>query len=193
MIMIAAVALLATGTGVAFAATTSVSNVGVTSLGDYATVTAAGSSGKWGAAPAWDPVTGVPGQIPDSAAGNTAGDLFIVDTSQYAGDVYLTLYMTNGAELTGAYSYLNLGITVYEWDSTLNTGAGGWESTPVAGVSGSTPNAFVGITNGFVTFRLAETANGGKYSVGIDSGSFYPISAVAADLSPDFFVDVRPA
>lgn len=184
-------------TSISFAQSSGTTSISVgtlgTSTGGFASVTSAGTSGQWGQAPAWSPTVGAAGQIPDSSVGNEAGDLYIIDTGSYPGDILVTLYVNNPAELAQAYTYLNLAIVVYEWDSTLNSGVGGWKPTPVAGKVGSDYDTYATLTNGYVSMALARSANGGKYSMGIDSASFYAISNSASSLSPKFFVDVRQA
>lgn len=200
-----ALLVVAAITGVSFATTTGTASTSVNAVGvsgAFASVTAATTDGKHAYTPVWNPSVNAAGQIPDDLNGdgdtddtadNRPGDLYIVDTGTYTGDILVTLYLNNPADLVKGYTYLNLAIVVYEWDSTLNAGAGGWATTAVAGKSGTDYTDFVTLTNGYVSFILTQSANGGKYSIGIDAGSFYCIDNTTDYISPAFYIDVRQA
>lgn len=185
VLSIATTALL---TQISFAATSGVTSVSVTgSSSTFAAVTAATTDGAHGAAPSWSVTPGAAGTV-------TAGDLYVVDTAAYDGDILVTVYVTNVADLAQRYTFLNLGVTAYEWDSTLASGSGDWEAAPVAGKSGSSLTSYATLAGGYVSFILAETANGGKYSISVDGGSFFANGQTSGgSLSPQFFLDVRQA
>jgi len=183
----------------AYTATTGTTDISVGTLGSggaFASTTAAGVDGKHTLAPVWHPSVDAASQIPADLNGdadttdaedNRAGDLYIVETGTYVGDVLVTLYVNNPADLVKGYTYLTLAIVVYEWDST----AGAWNTTAVAGKTGDNYDTYLTLTNGYVSFVLSQSANGGKYSIGIDAGSFYCINSTAEYISPDFYIDVR--
>jgi len=90
-----------------FTATTGTGSVtptaGGVSAGGIADVSFA-SSGQ----PSWSPIAGASGSI-------TAGDLYTADSTgsnPYTGDVFFTLYLNNGDELTSSYSYFTSQINV---------------------------------------------------------------------------------
>ncbi len=190
---VAILAVLAVGslTGISFAQTNATSSVTVgtsgVSDGSFAQVTAAGTDGYHGAAPSWTPIVGAPGQIPDADQGNQAGDLYLVETGDYTGDLLVTVFLNNPAELTDTYSYLNLAITAYEEDTD-----GTWITTPVAGVDASGDHTtYLSLTGGYVTLPLSQSA-AGNFSISLDAGSFYATSNDGT-LDPQFFIDVKPA
>ena len=175
-------------TQVSFAATSGVTAVTIAGgSSTFAAVTAATTDGAHGATPSWDVTPGAAGSI-------TAGDLYAIDTGAYTGDILVTIYVTNVADLAQRYTYLNLGVTAYEWDSTLASGAGDWETTPIAGKTGSSLTSYLTLTGGYVSFVLPQDAEGGKFSLSVDGGSFYANSQTSGgSISPEFFVDVRQA
>ena len=80
------------------------------------------------------------------------------------------LYLTNVGELAGCYSYINLGVNVYEAVSS-----GAWASTAsnVTATDGNL-NYFVTLSNGYVSFILSAPTGTG-YVLSIDEGSWYCI------------------
>lgn len=58
--------------------------------------------------PAWSPSVNAAGEI------TTAGDLYYIDSRGYTGDLRVSLYLNNPAELTSNYSFLNMQVMVYE-------------------------------------------------------------------------------
>lgn len=181
--ILALVALLvaAAVTGVSFAETTATTNASVaTSLSGIAEVSVAGTSGKYGQTPLWNVTSGATGGI---GAGER-GDLFVVSSTGYSGDLHLTVYLNNPHELVRAYSYLNLALAVYrEVD-------GAWQEVPVAGMQAGHYTRYLTLTNGYVDFTLDGLGDGEKYVVSVDSGSFYCIDATqAAATPPSFYIE----
>ncbi|HEX76957.1 MAG TPA: DUF2460 domain-containing protein [Dehalococcoidia bacterium] len=58
--------------------------------------------------PSWSPSVNAAGEI------TTPGDLFYIDSRGYTGDLRVSLYLNNPAQLTSNYSYLNMQVMVYE-------------------------------------------------------------------------------
>jgi len=177
-LMIALLVALAV-TGGAFAYTQTSGSVSTTvSAGSFAAVTPVGGTAPeegWvhgGTPPSWDPIEGVAGSI-------TGGDLYYINPGDYNGRLLVTLYVTNVPELAGCYSYLNMKVQAYKYDTTSN--------------SYSTENLdlYLTLTNGYVSFILEP----GIHVITIDGGSWYCFDADAegGSLSPSFYIEVRQA
>jgi hypothetical protein len=109
-------------------------------------------------APSWSPA--------ENALGTTgSGDLFTL-TKNTAEDIWVTLYLTNAADLSKAYSYLNLDITTPEGSEILT------------------------LTNGYVTFKFTGAASSST-TISLASGSYYSIETTNVSLSPTFFLEAR--
>ncbi len=182
--ILALVALLvaAAVTGISFAETTATTSASVaTSLSGIAETTVAETSGRHGQVPVWNVTTGATGGI----GACERGDLFLVSSTGYSGDLHLTVYLNNPHELVKAYSYLNLALVVYkEVDGT-------WQEVPIAGMQADHYTRYLTLTNGYVDFTLDGLGHGEKYVVSVDSGSFYCIDATqAAQTPPSFYIEV---
>ncbi len=123
------------------------------------------------AAPTWTTFARAKGGV------TTPGDLFYIDATEYTGDIVVNLYLTNAYELSKSYSYLTLEVGIY-----VEGNASEWEKA-------STPDTFITLENGKVSFTLAGYA---KYKVTIDGGSFYSINTNVngGSISPQFHLTV---
>jgi hypothetical protein len=178
---ILALIIATAATAVSYATTSGTTTLAVTGSTSSASVTPATAgtivNGKnSGTNPAWSPVANSTGSI-------TAGDLYIVDLSDFgsAEDKRLTLYLNNPDLLSEAYSYLNMNITVYEADNAAAPTA--WPASTI------TPNnAYLTLTNGYISFDLE---GGKKYSISVDNGSFFCMTTTGVTLAPSFFAELR--
>ncbi|HET7522148.1 MAG TPA: hypothetical protein VFJ73_02375 [Bacillales bacterium] len=165
--------------GISYASTQATKEVTVSS-GEFATVSKAGTDGVYSNDfNAWKPATGVSGTT-------GSGDLYIITRPADAtGDLYGTLYLSNAASLSEQYSYLNLNVNIYGFDSVSQA----WQDIN-AKSDGTLTTKMLSLTNGYVTFQMSGTYE--KYAVSVDGGSYYCISAGQGDvLSPEFFVEIR--
>ena len=135
--------------------------------------------------PTWSPVVGQVGSI-------TAGDLYFLDCTNYAGDVLVTLNITNPSALAKDYEYLNLLVNVW------SGGAGVWttqatnaDGSPIYSVGPPLVETYLNIQNGNISFILAGST---KYCITVDSGSYHCIdtNATGGSLSPDFYLEIQP-
>lgn len=110
-------------------------------------------------------------------------DLFYVDTTNNSGDIAVTLYLTNAAELIHYYRYLILNVGVYVQDGTQQ-----WQKA--TGGDEPLPDTYITMQNGKVNFDLPGYA---RYKFTIDSGSFYCFNANidGSSVSPKFYVTVE--
>ena len=130
------------------------------------------------AAPSWSTFRGAIGGV------TTPTDLFYIDTTNEAVDVFVTLHITNADELIQCYRYLNLKVGVY-----VQSGVDQWE--PAAGSNGEAiPDTYITMQNGRVSFLLPGFA---KYKVAIDGGCFYCYqnSPDEDGVSPKFYLTVE--
>ncbi|HSW58947.1 MAG TPA: hypothetical protein VLH15_11115 [Dehalococcoidales bacterium] len=128
-------------------------------------------------APTWNPVITQPGSI-------TAGDLYYFNSTGYAGDMLVTVYITNPSELSQNYSYLNLEINI------RSGGSGAWVQSTLADGS-PIGTVYLTLVNGFTSFILSGNT---AYNISIDGGNYYCIDTDAAggSLSPSFYLEVQP-
>ena len=118
-----------------------------------------------------------------AVGGVTPGELFYIDATKSAGNIAVTLYLTDANELVPYLRYLILEVGVYvessdgEWKR-----ASWWNGEPA-------PDIFITLDHSRVSFTLAGCA---RYKVAIDGGSFYCISANngGGNLSPRFYLVV---
>lgn len=176
LILAGIVAALATS--VSFAATNATATISVSEVSTAAvSVVVADASdpdhtGEYGS------LANIP-VVAEGATGSVqAGDLYVVDATSYTGDIWVTLYLNNPDTLANDYSYMNLTATVYVYGS-------GW--TVATDVNGDPASQVLSLTNGYVSFLLL---GGHKYSVSLDNGAFYTLSANGT--GPSFYVDVEP-
>lgn len=194
------VVLAATGGTFAFTATSATTGPGISAVGvsgDFATVSTNVANGRYRSNPAWNPAAGAAGQIPDADASNTAGDIYIIDTGTYTGDILVTIYLNNPSDLASSYSYLNLAINAYGKEGTTTPT---WKTTGVLVDASNGYSKYLTLTNGYVSFTLThadsvdEAGDGAThhyYAITIDAGSFYCFKL--GNLAPSFYIDVRQA
>ncbi|CAM4322648.1 hypothetical protein L1N85_15240 [Paenibacillus alkaliterrae] len=164
-------------TAVSFATESGTTTLGITASANSASVTLPSGTGQAagkynGEAPTWSPVVNSTGSI-------TAGDLYIVNMVSAGVNKRLTLYLNNPDQLSKAYSYLNMKVTVYK----ANIAAAPTAWTPVAGGT-----SYLSLINGYISFDLT---NGEKYAVSVDSGSYYNMKTSGVVLAPSFFAELR--
>lgn len=100
--------------GIAYAGTTGTGSITATSggaAGGGIADVAFASSGL----PSWNPIQGSSSDIVD-------GDLYTLDTTganPFSGDIFVTLYLQNGDELAGSYSYFNQLVTIHMLSSQV--------------------------------------------------------------------------
>lgn len=182
LLAVIALFVAATVTGVTFGVTVATTTATATPVGNsgIATVTEADTDGKHTVRPSWNVTTDAVGRV------DTAGDLFVIGGTGFTGDLSATLYLNNAAQLTKAYSYLNLAIVVYKFTDSA------WVAA--AGMTGANYTTYLTLTNGYVSFALPGlAATTTKYSIGIDAGSFYCVNAIPGSpgtLTPAFYLDV---
>ena len=130
------------------------------------------------AAPSWSAFGGAIGGV------NTPGDLFYIDTTNYAADMLVTLHLTNTEELIHYYRYLTLKVGIY-----VQTDTNQWKQA-TASNGELIPDTYITMRNGRVSFSLPGYH---KHKVTIDSGCFY-VFRTAADgsgISPKFYLTVE--
>jgi len=199
MVFTLAAILLVGVTALTFARTSTAASVGITAAvtGDPSLVQSVGTVGdnvpnttqlkySTGAnapftqhGPSWAPVENLAGGI-------TAGDVYYVDTATkgYAGDIRVTIYLTNAGLLAQDYTYLNMKINVW-----TGTGATWTQATLVSDSSDATD--YLTLDKGVATFILAGNAN---YCISIDGGDYFCVHTTADSthsMSPDFYMDVK--
>jgi hypothetical protein len=189
LIFAAAVLLLFAATAVTFARDTATTSVSISAVGVSGTGNAVadlyglqdvptGIELEYGnTAPLWSPVIEQPGSI-------TAGDIYYFNTTDYLGDVMMSLHITNPEELSQNYSYLFMQVNV------RNGTSGSWAQSTRA--DGSEIGAvYLSLNNGYVSFVLSGDT---EYSIAIDGGTFYCIDTDAdgGSLSPDYYLEVKP-
>ena len=127
------------------------------------------------ATPAWRPVPGAIGTV------ERAGDIALVDATGVVGTAFVTVHLTNLAELRRAYSSFALPLGV--WSTGRAAAPSSWAPVPGAGAR------FVTSTEESVTF----TVSGGRYyDLTLEAGGTWAATSVtAANYSPDFYVTVR--
>ncbi len=170
-------------TAVSFAATAPSASVTTTvSGGNFVSVTSTipaawTAPSGYGSAPAWMPIAGTTGSI-------TKGSIYWIDPKDYTGDLLVTLYLNNPADLTKAYSYLNMAVMVLGSSNGTT-----WSEASGFKTSGNYSN-YLTLTNGYVSFVLP---GGSKYLIAIDGGPYYCVSTTGGSLSPSFYIDIRQA
>jgi hypothetical protein len=194
VIFIIALVLLFAATAITFAVTSATTTVTISAAGisgDPSSVktlddvgdtiklkySTGGSEPYTHVAPSWSPVVGETGAV-------TAGDVYYIDTTDYLGDILVTVFLTNTDELIKDYSYLNLQINV--WAGT----SGDWDQSNMADGS-SIGTVYLTLTGGYATFILSGNT---EYCIAVDDGNYYCIDTDAAggSLSPDFYLDTKP-
>lgn len=195
-LLIALLAVLAVaGSSFAYTATSGTGSVTIAAIGvdgSFASVTTttpiATTYGSGAIAPTWSPTV-------NSAGSVAAGDIYYIDLGTYTGDILVTLYLNNPTQLAKAYSYINLPIVVYKADYVDS--AYTWNTTAVAGKSGSDFTSYLGISTGYVSFILTNpgTSAGSHnyFAIAVGGGSYYCTSTTGGSLSPQFFLDVKQA
>jgi hypothetical protein len=182
LLAVIALFVAAAVTGVTFGVTVATTTATANAVGNsgIATVTGANADGRHAVVPSWNVTTGTVGGV------DLPGDLFVIGGTGFTGDLSATLYLNNAAQLTKAYSYLNLGIVVYKGVTVAQNTT--WEQAEGGGIM------YLTLTNGYVSFALhglGATTN--KYSIGIDAGSFYCVNAAPTSPgtpTPAFYLDV---
>jgi hypothetical protein len=127
--------------------------------------------------PTWNPLQNYAGNI-------TAGDVYYVDATPYAGDIRVTIYLTNSGQLYQDYTYLNLKVNVW-----TGSGSSWTQGTLVADATDATD--YITLDKGMASFILQGNA---KYCISIDDGDYYCIHTTvdgSHSLSPDFYLDVK--
>ena len=128
--------------------------------------------------PSWSPVKNQTGAI-------THGDVYYVDVSNYAGDVRVTIYLTNAGLLAKDYTYLNMMVNVRAGSS------GTWtQATPVGDSDNATD--YLTLDKGTVSFILQGSTH---YCISIDGGAYYCVDTTvdsSHDLSPQYYINVLP-
>ncbi len=165
------VALAVTSSTFAVTQTTATATPTVTA-GTFIDVTASSSkpSGfgvaptNYGSVPSWQPLEGASGDI-------TAGSIYWMDPGDYAGDIWVTIYLNNAVNLRSAYSYLNMAIIAHHTDNISSTTASDWSLCSGFGSDGNW-TYYLTLTNGYVSFVLS--ADDG-YHIGIADGAWYCI------------------
>lgn len=140
----------------------------------------AASTGS-GTVPVWTPIEG------QSVAVTTAGDIAVIDARGLAGNVYITLTLTNAAELGGAYAYFILPVEIEAYSDASSgswSGANGADSGPAIG------RQFLTLANGFITFLVD---GGSLYGITIPTGGSIFTVNDGGTLSPVFHVSTRPS
>jgi hypothetical protein len=169
-------ALVVTGSSFAYTQTSDSVSTSV-SAGSFATVDGWDSTDTWGkydTLPSWTPVEGTAGSV-------EAGDLYyITNPSGYTGNLLIMLYVTNVGDLADCYSYLNMQVQAYDYDSSANS------------YTSKSLDLYLTLSNGYVSFILPQ-ASGDGYVITIDGGSWYCFDADGGSLSPSFYIDVRQA
>ena len=128
--------------------------------------------------PSWSPAVNQTGTI-------TPGDVYYVDASNYAGDIRVTVYLTNSGLLAEDYTYLNMKVNVWTGSS------GSWtQATPIGDSSNATD--YLTLDQGTISFILQGNAH---YCISIDGGDYYCEGTTVDsthDLSPQFYINVAP-
>lgn len=131
--------------------------------------------------PSWAPTAQSAGSV------TTAGDLALIDGTQAANGVTVTLYVTNLAGLQQDYSSLALPVNIYE--SPCTSGSCTWSQSSVI----ASPPSYLTATGGFLVFNLPA---GKYYDITLDTGgSFYCTSTSttgSATLSPSYYFTAQP-
>lgn len=189
---IAAVLLLA-ATAITFARNTSATSISISAgaqSGVASTISTSAdalpahklkySPGAAWVTPTWSPVMGDPGSI-------TAGDIYYIDTTSYTGDVIISVYLTNPDELHTDYSYLNMNVSVWFYDTDH------WAQASLSGGgTGDTSGKYLTLNNGYLSFIVAGNA---EYCVSVDGGEYYCIDTTedaTHSLDPAFYMEVDP-
>jgi hypothetical protein len=177
----------AAATGLGFADTFVTATGTFTVSGDFATVQAAGTQGKYGGQ--WSGTTTIHNRVPGNFA---TGDLVVITNgAQYNGDLAVTITLTNAGTLATEFSYLALAIGVW---CLPNSGSNPQWALCGAYSNSSTPaDQYLTLPFGSATFIVPASSYYGasKVSVSVDGGTFYPIQTGSATVST--FVKVAPA
>lgn len=180
--LVVAILVVGVASAISFAMTQTSATVSLTISGggssSFIDVTTEGTQ-KWtDAVASWTPIEDTAGGI------STPGDLYYLEPYTTTGtvDALAFVYLTNAGELAECYSYLNMGLNLWQ-----STGGGYTEKT-----SGDEPDEWLTLSNGYVSFELS-TATVVTYVITLDEVSWYCTDANADDgesLSPSFYVDV---
>lgn len=178
--------------------------MGGTVLTNSAVWAASGTTAAQGAV--WSPVVGQVVTI-GSSAGDKAGDVAMIDAGGTTRNILVTLSVTNPAQLSADYSYMNLPIAVVSCINTASAcatqtnwganikGDGATAGTDANGTALPTTGSptYLTLTNGSVSFLL-KGGTGNLYELEIPTGgSFYTVSTTAGSLSPSFMVTTTAA
>ena len=199
MIILIALLVLLSATAITFARNTAATSVTITAGGitGYASDDVSGIAGvatsiklknSTGSgpyvhvAPTWTPVIEQAGAI-------TGGDVYYLNTTDYTGDILVTLYLTNPNELQKNYSNLMMKVNV--WKRVLADPDDPWVQATMANGDAIVDTMYLTINNGNVSFILTGDL---EYCISVDGGSYYCIDTNAAggELSPAFFLEVQP-
>ncbi|KXA98515.1 hypothetical protein AKJ39_01855 [candidate division MSBL1 archaeon SCGC-AAA259J03] len=142
---------------------------------------------KYGQEVTWD-------AIDDTATGIDNGDLYLINLtdSDYAGELLVTLYMTNPDDVAAKYSYWNAQIDAYTlentWDNLDNKDRlGDWSSDD--------ENIMLSLSQGYVTWRVGRDSEDHLVDIVIEDGSCYTTDSTKTDskYDPSFYITVQQA
>jgi len=128
----------------------------------------------------WSPIEDTAGGIVDP------GDLYYLEPYTDTGtvDAMAFVYLTNVGDLAGCYSYLNMGLNLWQYPE------GGSEYEEVH--TGGTPDEWLTLTNGYIALDLLQTGVL-TYAITLDEVSWFCTDGTCnggGALSPAFFVDI---
>ena len=184
LLLVAAILVVGAAAAISFAVTQTSASVSLGIIGggtsSFMNVTTTGTA-KWATDPSWSPIEDTAGGIDDK------GDLYYLEPYTDTGTVEAMafVYLTNAGDLAGCYSYLNMGLTLWYSDTTAST------YTTTTGTD--TPDDWLTLTSGYVSFDLNETAVV-TYAITLDEVSWYctdgTCNGAGGDLSPSFYIHV---
>ena len=183
VLLVLAILVVGIGAIASFAVTQTSASASITIVGGGASafmnVTTTGTQ-KWPDTASWSPIEDTAGGI------DNEGDLYYLEPYTSTGTVgaMAFVYLTNAGDLAGCYSYLNMGLTLWYSDTTAST------YTTTTGTD--TPDDWLTLTSGYVSFDLNETAVV-TYAITLDEVSWYCTDGTCngtGALSPAFYVDV---
>jgi len=126
--------------------------------------------------PSWTPIEGTAGGIIDK------GDLYFFEPGTTLVDGIAFVYLTNVGDLANSYSFLNMGLNLWEWNGSIYT-----ETNQV-----TLSDEWLTLSNGYVSF-LIESTGVVTYVLTLDEVSWFCTDGDPGDgesLSPSFYVDV---
>ncbi|MDG7034738.1 MAG: hypothetical protein JRM78_00765 [Nitrososphaerota archaeon] len=128
--------------------------------------------------PSWKPATNAGGSI-------TAGNLYNV-TVPGSTTSLVTIYLTNPANLSVDYEFLNMNISYGHGVSSV--------FTPIPQSEGTFNGTILSLSNGYVQFEITNSQSGPAiYTIGIAGGSFYCLTTTgpSGSLNPSFYITVE--